>query len=106
MGGGSSIDTTKAINLLTTNPGDLLDCVNKPAGGKAPTAPLKQPVAVPTTAGTLTMPPHVTATCGMDVLCHAHSGRSEIGLEKQISIGIAVNDASPVSDSRPGRLAR
>ena len=105
MGGGSLIDTTKAINLLTSNLGDLTDFVNKPAGGKAPTAPLKQPVAVPATAGTLTIPPHVTASCGMDVLCHAHAGRSGIGLEKRIPIGIAVNDASPVSDSRPGRIA-
>ena len=39
IGGGSSIDTAKAINLLTTNPGDLMDYVNKPVGGgKAPTA--------------------------------------------------------------------
>jgi hypothetical protein len=105
VGGGSSIDTTKAINLLTCNPGDLMDYVDKPAGGKASTAPLKQPVAVSTTARTLTMPPHVTASCGMDVLCHAHSGRSGIGLEKRISIGIPANDAPPVSDSRPGRIA-
>ena len=110
VGGGSSIDTAKAINLLTTNPGDLMDYVNKPVGGgKPPTMPLKPLVAVPTTAGTgaestamcimdilalkvktgishprlrpvlavvdplttLTMPPHVTASCGMDILCHA-----------------------------------
>jgi hydroxyacid-oxoacid transhydrogenase len=30
VGGGSSIDTAKAINLLTTNPGDLMDYVNQP----------------------------------------------------------------------------
>jgi hydroxyacid-oxoacid transhydrogenase len=110
VGGGSSIDTAKAINLLTTNPGDLMDYVNKPVGGgKAPPEPLKPLVAVPTTAGTgaestamcildilalkvktgishprlrpvlavidplvtLSVPPHVTAACGMDVLCHA-----------------------------------
>ncbi len=110
VGGGSSIDTAKAVNLLTTNPGDLMDYVNKPiGGGKAPTEPLKPLVAVPTTAGTgaestamcildilalkvktgisnprlrpvlavidplvtVTVPPHVTASCGMDVLCHA-----------------------------------
>lgn len=110
VGGGSSIDTAKAINLLTTNPGDLMDYVNKPVGGgKPPSAALKPLVTVPTTAGTgsestamcvldilalrvktaishprlrpvlavidplvtLTMPPHVTASCGMDVLCHA-----------------------------------
>ena len=110
IGGGSSIDTAKAINLLTTNPGDLMDYINKPVGGgKAPTQPLKPLIAVPTTAGTgsestamcvldvlalkvktgishpklrpvlavvdplttLTVPPHVTASTGLDVLCHA-----------------------------------
>jgi alcohol dehydrogenase class IV len=110
VGGGSSIDTAKAVNLLTANPGDLMDYINKPVGGgKAPTEPLKPLAAVPTTAGTgsestamcildvlelkvktgishprlrpvlavidplatLTAPPHVTASCGMDVVCHA-----------------------------------
>jgi alcohol dehydrogenase class IV len=110
VGGGSSIDTAKAVNLLTTYPGDVMDYVNKPVGeGKAPPGPLKPLIAVPTTAGTgaestavcivdlldlkvksgisharlrpvsalidplltLTLPPHVTASTGMDVLCHA-----------------------------------
>src|ERR1700733_4045118 len=110
IGGGASIATAKAINLLTTNPGDLMDYINKPVGdGKAPTQPLKPLIAVPTTAGTgsestamcildvlalrvktgishprlrpvlavvdplttLTVPPHVTAATGLDVLCHA-----------------------------------
>ena len=30
VGGGSSIDTAKAINLLTTNPGELMDYINVP----------------------------------------------------------------------------
>ncbi|MGH9243094.1 MAG: hydroxyacid-oxoacid transhydrogenase [Acidimicrobiales bacterium] len=110
VGGGSAIDTAKAVNLMTTYPGDVMDYVNRPLGeGKAPPGPLKPLVAVPTTAGTgsestpvcildilglrvktgishprlrptmavvdplttLTMPPEVTAACGMDVLCHA-----------------------------------
>ena len=32
VGGGSSIDTAKAVNLLTTFPGDLMDYINKPVG--------------------------------------------------------------------------
>jgi hydroxyacid-oxoacid transhydrogenase len=110
VGGGSTLDTAKAVNLLTTYPGDLMDYVNKPVGqGKAPAGPLKPLVAVPTTAGTgsestavcildilslkvktgishwrlrptlavvdplltMTVPPGVTASAGMDVLCHA-----------------------------------
>ncbi len=110
VGGGSSIDTAKAVNLLTTNPGELMDYVNKPVGqGKAPSQPLRPLVAVPTTTGTgsestticvmdvlalkvktgisharlrpvlavvdpaltRTQPPLVTASSGMDILCHA-----------------------------------
>ncbi len=33
VGGGSSIDTAKAVNLLLTNPGELMDYVNAPVGG-------------------------------------------------------------------------
>jgi hydroxyacid-oxoacid transhydrogenase len=110
VGGGSSIDTAKAVNLLTTNPGELMDYINPPVGGgRAPASPLKPLVAVPTTTGTgaesttvcvldvlalkvktgisharlrptlavvdplltLTQPAGVTASAGMDILCHA-----------------------------------
>ena len=110
VGGGSAIDTAKAVNLLVTNSGELMDYVNRPVGaGRAPANPLKPLVAVPTTTGTgsestticvldvlslkvktgisharlrptlavidpaltLTQPPGVTASAGMDVLCHA-----------------------------------
>src|SRR3954465_6672646 len=41
IGGGSSIDTAKAVNLMLTNPGELLDYVNAPVGkGQAPLLPL------------------------------------------------------------------
>ena len=110
VGGGSTIDTAKAVNLLLTNPGELMDYVNAPVGaGQAPSQPLLPLVAVPTTTGTgaestticvmdvlaqrvktgishqrlrptlavvdpvltMTQPPGVTASAGMDILCHA-----------------------------------
>lgn len=110
VGGGSAIDTAKAVALLLTNPGEVIDYVNAPVGGgRAPTQPLLPLVAVPTTTGTgsesttvcvldvldqhvksgishpllrptwavvdadLTMsqPAMVTASAGMDILCHA-----------------------------------
>jgi alcohol dehydrogenase class IV len=127
VGGGSSIDTAKAVNLLTTYPGDVMEYVNQPVGeGKAPPGPLKPLIAVPTTAGTgaestavcivdlldlkvksgisharlrpvsalidplltLSLPAHVTASTGMDVLCHAlesYTARPLSGLPSQCS---------------------
>jgi alcohol dehydrogenase class IV len=110
VGGGSAIDTAKAVDLLLTDGGDLMDYVNVPVGaGRSPSRPLAPLVAVPTTTGTgaestticvldvlalkvktgishvrlrpvlavvdprltVTQPPGVTASAGMDILCHA-----------------------------------
>jgi alcohol dehydrogenase class IV len=110
VGGGSSIDTAKAVNLMTTDGGELMDYINKPIGrAQAPKGQLKPFFAVPTTAGTgsestamcvldvlsmkvktgishwrlrptlaiidplltMTLPPEVTASAGMDIVCHA-----------------------------------
>lgn len=110
VGGGSSIDTAKVVNLITTHKGSILDYVALPIGkGRKVPGPCKPLIAVPTTAGTgseaspaaifslpshalklgfsfdfikpslaildplmtVTMPPHVTASTGMDALSHA-----------------------------------
>ncbi|WP_068251081.1 hydroxyacid-oxoacid transhydrogenase [Janibacter corallicola] len=110
VGGGSSMDTAKAVSLLLSNPGELMDYVNAPVGGgRAPEQPVLPMVAVPTTTGTgaesttvcvldvlaakvktgisherlrpvlavidpdltATQPAGVTASAGMDILCHA-----------------------------------
>src|SRR5690348_4705182 len=66
VGGGSSIDTAKAVNLLTTNDGELMDYINAPVGkARAPQNPLKPLVAVPTTTGTGS---ESTTICVLDVL--------------------------------------
>lgn len=66
VGGGSSIDTAKAINLMTTNPGELMNYINLPVGkAQAPSQPLKPLVAVPTTTGTGS---ESTTICVLDVL--------------------------------------
>lgn len=110
VGGGSAIDTAKAVNLLCTNEGELMDYINAPVGrALVPQNPLKPLIAVPTTTGTgsestticvldvlslkvktgisharlrptlavvdpsltLSQPAGVTASAGMDILCHA-----------------------------------
>jgi alcohol dehydrogenase class IV len=141
VGGGSSIDTAKAVDLLLTNPGELLDYVNAPVGaGTAPVNPLRPLVAVPTTTGTgsesttvcvldvlshrvksgisharlrptlavvdplltLTQPAEVTASAGMDILCHAvesYTARPYTALaRKRPEQRVPYCGANPVSD--------
>ncbi len=116
VGGGSTIDTTKAINLLITYPAPVLEYINKPIGQARPVpGPLKPALVLPTTAGTgsettpaavldilklkvksgishpylkptmalidplltVSMPPEITASTGMDVLTHGLSNRRD-----------------------------
>ena len=81
VGGGSSIDTAKAVNLLVTNPGELMDYVNAPVGkGQAPSEPLLPLVAIPTTTGTGA---ESTTICVLDVLA------------QQVKTGISHNRLRP-----------
>jgi alcohol dehydrogenase class IV len=141
VGGGSSIDTAKAVNLLTTNPGELMDYVNAPVGRSlAPVKPLLPLIAVPTTTGTgaesttvcvldvlalkvktgishaalrpklavvdpeltLSQPSMVTASAGMDILCHAlesYTARPYTSFEKkQPGQRVPYCGANPVAD--------
>lgn len=85
VGGGSAIDTAKAVNLLTTHPGELLDFVTPPiGGGKEPWLPLKPLVAVPTTAGTGS---ESTTICVIDFLgLHLKAGVSHRSLRPVLAV--------------------
>ncbi|RLA36307.1 MAG: alcohol dehydrogenase [Gammaproteobacteria bacterium] len=147
IGGGSVIDTAKAVNLYTTYPEPILAYVNKPIGGGMPVpGPLKPLIAIPTTAGTgsettsvavldlldlelkagishrllrprlavvdpeltMTMPPAVTAACGMDILCHALESYTSLPYDQRPmpenpSLRPPYVGANPVSDMWAGR---
>ncbi len=141
VGGGSSIDTAKAVNLLLTNPGELIDYVNKPVGGgQDPVQALHPLVAVPTTTGTgsestticvldvlsqrvksgisharlrptlavvdpmltISQPAGVTASAGMDILCHALESYTArpytTGARKQPEQRVPYCGSNPISD--------
>ncbi len=85
VGGGSSIDTAKAVNLLTTNDGELMDYVNAPVGGgRNPEKALKPLVAVPTTTGTGA---ESTTICVLDVLDqHVKTGISHPRLRPTLAV--------------------
>lgn len=52
FGGGSAIDTGKAISALLTNPGDIFDYLEVIGAGRPLTQPSAPYIAIPTTAGT------------------------------------------------------
>ncbi len=149
VGGGSSIDTAKAVNLMLTNPGQLMDYINAPVGqGAVPVNQLKPLVAVPTTTGTgaesttvcvldvlalkvktgisharlrptlavidprltVSQPPGVTASAGMDILCHAlesYTARWYTSYEhKQPAQRVPYCGSNPISDMWSERAMR
>lgn len=85
VGGGSSIDTAKAVNLITTDGGELMDYVNAPIGrARSPEVALKPLFAVPTTAGTGS---ESTGVCVLDLLgLHVKSGISHWRLRPTLAI--------------------
>ena len=85
VGGGSSMDTAKAVNLLTTHSGELLDYVTPPiGGGRVPDGPLKPLIAVPTTAGTGS---ESTTICVVDFLgLHLKAGVSHARLRPSLAV--------------------
>lgn len=85
VGGGSSIDTAKAVALLATNPGELMDYINAPVGkARAPEQPLLPLVAVPTTTGTGS---ESTTICVMDVLSlKVKTGISHASLRPKLAV--------------------
>jgi hydroxyacid-oxoacid transhydrogenase len=85
VGGGSSIDTAKAVNLLTTNEGELMDYVNAPVGrARAPRNPLLPLIAVPTTTGTGS---ESTTICVLDVVSqHVKTGISHARLRPTLAV--------------------
>jgi alcohol dehydrogenase class IV len=52
FGGGAALDAAKAIAILATNPGDVMDYLEIVGGGKTLSVPPLPCVAIPTTAGT------------------------------------------------------
>lgn len=85
IGGGSAIDTAKAVNLLVTNDGELMDYVNAPVGhGRAPKSPLLPLVALPTTTGTGS---ESTTICVLDVVSqHVKTGISHPRLRPTLAV--------------------
>ncbi|MFN2291926.1 MAG: hydroxyacid-oxoacid transhydrogenase [Anaerolineae bacterium] len=85
LGGGSTIDTAKAMNLFSTYPADLYDYINKPIGkGKAVPGSLKPLIALPTTAGTGA---ETTAVIVLDLLdLHLKTGISDNYIRPSMAI--------------------
>ena len=107
VGGGSAMDTAKAVNLLTTHPGELLDFVTPPIGaGKAPVAAASNPSSrCPTTAGTGS---ESTTICVVDFLgLHLKAGVSHPKLRPTLAVVDPLTTVTlPVAGDRGQRHGR
>ena len=103
VGGGSSIDSAKAANLLSCYPAPVMDYINKPIGkGILVPGPLKPLVALPTTAGTGA---ETTANAIMDVLAlKVKTGISHRYLRPSLAIIDPLNTVTlpPMATAYPG----
>jgi len=103
IGGGSSIDSAKAANLLSCYPAPVMDYINKPIGKGIPVpGPLKPLVALPTTAGTGA---ETTANAIMDVLAlKVKTGISHRYLRPSLAIIDPLNTVTlpPMATAYPG----
>src|SRR5438552_1433067 len=103
IGGGSSIDSAKAANLLSTYPAPVMDYINKPIGKGIPVpGSLKPLVALPTTAGTGA---ETTANAIMDVLAlKVKTGISHRYLRPSLAIIDPLNTVTlpPMATAYPG----
>ncbi len=93
LGGGSALDTAKAVNLYHTHPADLYDYINPPIGkGKPVPGPLAPLIALPTTAGTGS---ETTTVIVMDLLAlHLKTGISHRHIRPTVALVDPVNSLS------------
>lgn len=93
LGGGSSLDTCKVINLLLTHGGTLEDYIAPPHGrGRLVPGPLQPMIGIPTTAGTGSECSAVAIINLTDV--HVKGAVSDLGIRPSLAIVDPLNTLS------------